>query len=450
MRFHQLTALGLLSLSTLGCDWREFDVYSEDVPVVLLEKPDSMSRGFGVSLAVAANGSDKLTVLVGGSPGEHSPAGSFSLGVAQSPITDATDTGSCSGDVQSANICFLADTPAGLGRAQITGEISELCFVLGIGLADDGARDRDRGLIARCEDGTEYTLPVPSSVVSELIKGPMTLNSNIPVPLVLSSDADVEAALVAGAKDQGLAWFYRPMSMTPVELVAPATEVDFGAAVAAIRLPGGGRAFAVAAPESGHVWVFRSDDAAGVPSGFGQTLASGAVDGVAGDELVVADGEFVYVFSGAAINQMAPSGAVECSTAALPAGGLITSFGCGSRINTSGCGSSEFGAALAVGDLDGDGDGEVIVGAPKMTVLGESRAGAVLVYDVEGSAKHQLTEHRVLSSAESGDLLGASLAMGRSDNRNVIIAGAPGNHKVAVFYCTSLLPGSEQGSRCSN
>ncbi len=58
----------------------------------------------------------------------------------------------------------------------------------------------------------------------------------------------------------------------------------------------------------------------------------------------------------------------------MPEGALISSFTCGSTDDIEGCESSRFGEALAIGDLDGDGDGELAVGAPEMKVRGESDA----------------------------------------------------------------------------
>jgi hypothetical protein len=40
----------------------------------------------------------------------------------------------------------------------------------------------------------------------------------------------------------------------------------------------------------------------------------------------------------------------------------------------------QFGSALAVGDFDGDGNQDLAVGAPRTTVNGAERAGAVFLY----------------------------------------------------------------------
>jgi hypothetical protein len=124
----------------------------------------------------------------------------------------------------------------------------------------------------------------------------------------------------------------------------------------------------------------------------------------------------------------------------------MLSFDCASRGTIGGC-PADFATSLDVGDLDADGDGEILVGAPGMKVRGTSSAGAVLVFDAEGSDPTDLTEELFLSSAESGDRLGATLTAAHVDKRDVVVAGAPGSGRAGIFYCSTLL-GAAGGKRC--
>jgi hypothetical protein len=102
---------------------------------------------------------------------------------------------------------------------------------------------------------------------------------------------------------------------------------------------------------------------------------------------------------------------------------------------------------MDVGDLDGDGDGEVIVGAPDMTAREQKRAGAVLVFDVEDDRPELLTNILFWTSAETDDKLGTSVAAVPIERRDVVVAGAPGNGRAAVFYCPSFAEPA-LGGRC--
>ncbi|MCW5789065.1 MAG: FG-GAP repeat protein [Polyangiaceae bacterium] len=436
--------LGVAVAVASGCSWARFSDVGEDAPVLLFKKPDKLKGGFGVSLATAFAG-DTTRVLVGGAP-NRSRGASFQLSPGQAAQVDAVDSGFCSGGPA----CMMANSVAGLGLARVPGGTSgiqlEQCFVFAIGEAGNGT-----GLVARCRDQTEYALPVPEDVDRHLIQP--ALRGEEPIALYLAADKDELASVIAGAPEQvpALAWFYPPDSMTPISLPPPRADLSFGKAVASARISGGGRLLAVAAPGEGNVYLYRwrpgQAEAAllgclGGQAGLGRALATGRVTPDAVDDLVVSDDRTVYVLNGEVLSELPETtGAPTCTLAGLPQGALVTSFGCGTEASVEGCERSLFGAALEVADLDGDGDGEVLVGAPLMTVRGVGSAGAVLVYDVEGERPFNLHDVLFMSSAEEGDQLGRSLAVARSGAQEVVVAGAPGNEKTALFFCSVFTPG---------
>lgn len=446
-------AISILAAS--GCNWARFDDLQENAPVVVLEKPEKLKSGFGVTLATASY-DEETRALAGGASGK-SPAAAFTLGFDENPKTDAVDTGSCD---QGEDVdCYLADRIAGLPRSDTTGGEGTLCFALGIGITP--ASSDDYGILARCADKTEYTLPVPPVVLDRLIKKAVLLNTAAE-PLVLFTDRAEAPALVAGAKSKKLAWFYGPLSAKPVLLQPPVDSEerggDYGAAVASVRVGDtDGRVLAVGAPEADRVWLFRSENGRaadpvgclGGPTAFGRLLTSGDVDGDGIDDLVIADSTNVSVVSGEALDALRPADAIECTLASLPPGGLIASFGCGSRGTVTGC-DENFASALTVADLDGDGDGEVVVGAADFEVRDERGAGALLVYDVEHERPGELTDVLFLASREKNDRLGAAVATAKTRERDVVVAGAPGSGRAAVFYCSSLVPDDKKGKRCNH
>ena len=435
----------LLALGASACSWSRFDDVTADSPIVLLEKPGSMKEGFGVSLATATK--DGVTeVLVGGSVG-ISGAALYSVGDQDSPGTTSIDSGYCTGGMAK---CYLSSSIAGFANARGPDQERPLCFAVGTGTVTK------TGLVMRCQDTSEYTLDMPKAAQNLLS---FTLEHNQPYDYPMATDRSDDPALLVALSEKGLAWFYPPKSIKLGELLgAPAAltaDKSFGSKLAVLTVAGG-RIFAIAVPGKNGVLLWKTEGGTdssyigclgGMP-GFGRALAAGNVNGDADSDLVVSDANNVNVVDGNALFALPATDSDECGFSSLPPGALLGSFGCGSTSSLSGCASSDFGAAVAVGDLDGDGDGEVIVGAPKMTVRDESGAGAVLVYDAETPADASFVDAKFLSSAESGDGLGGTIVTPRISGRDIIVAGAAGGGKAALFYCSTLLKPGEAGTRC--
>ncbi len=96
-------------------------------------------------------------------------------------------------------------------------------------------------------------------------------------------------------------------------------------------------------------------------------------------------------------------------------------------------GTAKFGYSVAVGDQDGDGRAEVVVGAPDKNVGGQDQAGAVTVLPgsasglvVAGTTWSQGT-NGIQDTAEANDHFGAAVRMARIrfQSRFDIVAGAP-------------------------
>lgn len=119
---------------------------------------------------------------------------------------------------------------------------------------------------------------------------------------------------------------------------------------------------------------------------------------------------------------------------------------------------SQFGATLAIGDLDGDGAGELLVGAPEAAVDDVTAAGAVFVFRGAASLTNLDAEVTVLrhSTPTTGASLGTALAVspGLDDagvRRDEPVVGAPGANRVYVFLCSGLdgdSPSTTAGMRC--
>ncbi len=179
--------------------------------------------------------------------------------------------------------------------------------------------------------------------------------------------------------------------------------------------------------------------------GFGGALAFGDLTGEGDPELVVGEAadavgrtDTVAVFALADL-----TGEAGCGIAPAPP---VTTVTCPTGLGVE-CAGSGFGSSLAIGDVDADAVGDLLIGAPGATVEGEPNAGAAFLLSGSMAGLSTLGETKdvlVDSDPETNARLGTAVAMVGSHigisamERTEPVASVPGEGKLFYFLCSEL------------
>jgi hypothetical protein len=177
-------------------------------------------------------------------------------------------------------------------------------------------------------------------------------------------------------------------------------------------------------------------------SGWGRALALGDLDRDGLPELIVgmrdatSNPQRVEVYSGTDLT----TGVRPCGSAQPMAARVLMCSVFQTDDVPCAEGTSEFGSALALGDFNGDGMTDLLVGAPGAAPRGHREAGAIFVLAGGNSLSALGAQHAALfpSSVRPGMRLGDSVAALRGRGRDEIVGGAPRAAEVHIFLCSGL------------
>lgn len=118
--------------------------------------------------------------------------------------------------------------------------------------------------------------------------------------------------------------------------------------------------------------------------------------------------------------------------------------GCIDGIRGLDCEGTAFGASIAVGDVNGDKFGDLLVGAPNTNLQGKKKAGAAWL--IPGSAEHPETSgldfdnitNLYATNFEADGQAGTAVGFVTTDGRDEPVVGAPGQDAIHMFMCTDL------------
>jgi hypothetical protein len=459
--------------ASASCNWTEFDTYEKDAPIRVHDTPTNYRKaGYGGvltafstdhsgtrSLAVASAGPDSPVVFTRLWNGKSLIEDTFTRCKQKEDCDEGVGVGSALipfphwalGTVQQLDGCVFSP---GLGKAYVfcdSNTNANQSFDLELGdIVDDGnlAGFSGAGLPSSHPLGVFlFAAYQISSRTDELSRGRVfyqldfqpegqpSQNDKVPPPEEFPLRDPVTGDLFADDPEAG----------------------DLGFAMAATPGEGETLMIAVGQPSRGRVIVALYDDATsggidnklttvacidnpGAGGRFGARIAMADINGDGWPEIAIGSeaadsSEAVYLYRGEAVPTPPPA---ECP--AWPTQHLEVT--CSEGVREVGCANSAFGAALAFGDVNGDGASDLLVGAPRAEVSGKSEAGAVWLFAGNAGRRGPLLDLDGATPLHADNKerahLGSSVAAVRTADRDEPVAGAPDEDRLFTFMCSEL------------
>lgn len=445
MRAHLLSA-GLLAAAVglaaaaSGCDWGKFDDFEAQASTIVLEQPDGYPRsGYGSQLSAYEGTAAGVPVSrLAANAGPGSPPRAYAvwtgtgvdLSAALFGVCDGGGGGSCSPEAGAG----MAGTSVGGIPCLVVGEpdLNEVTVK-----CEEAAM---RGLATAPTSGERFGAAIaglPEGLASALVGAPGAAGGGklytlaiMPGGLFASSTpvSGLDVAQMGAGGTLGSAIVTLPAPGGAI--IATTSRLGTSARVVWAMLTG---------PDSAHVGACIDDGSSTV---LGSSMALGRLVGDSAPDL--------------ALGVRAPGGMADrAGLVALYDGSVLPGaceppsdapmmVACPEGLSGISCADSGFGEAVAIGDVDADGNDDLVIGAPFATVDGTVGAGAVYVVAGPLTGPPPASAFEVLtdSSPDEGGHLGSALALPRTilggTPRAEIAAGAPDANTVYVFLCSGL------------
>lgn len=465
---HALSTATLLGAT--GCNFTEFDKYEEEAPIRVYDAPENYPRagGYGSVVTSFQTGEAPRSVVVA-SGGRDSPV-----------VFERMWTGRGLDDASFIRCKRKEDCKDGLGVGGAL--ISFPSWALGTPQEESGcifSPGQPKAYVF-CDSNTNANQSFELDVGDIGANGKVVQFSGAGLPprhpLGVALFGAYAVSIRSGEPSDGRIFaqpdFQPPGAPSDDDVVPPAEELrlmdpetgelfaddaaagDLGYALSLAQDENGDLLIAVSQPSRKRVIVASYANRALVTraclespddsvEGFGKSLVVGDVNNDGQPEVIVgtdavASAERVWLYQGAGLPAEDPSATRCASWRNSP-----VEITCIEGIQDVTCGDSAFGAALALGDVDGDGIKDLLVGAPNAKVGSAVQAGAVWLFPGgEDSARSGGLDleraTNLFANNKARAHLGAALATLRTKQRDEPVAGAPGEARLYTFMCSAL------------